>query len=139
MGAFDLSKAEVGAELPAVEFGPVTRHMLALYAGASGDHNPAHIDLDFAKNAGLPDVFAHGMLSYGALARAVTNSIPQAQLREFGARFVSITQVHDKITCRAKVIERFEANGEKRVRLAVVATAQDGRETLSGDAVVALA
>jgi len=128
----------VGVALPEVTFGPVTRATLALYAGASGDHNPAHIDLDFARQAGLPDVFAHGMLSFGVLTRVVTQWAGVAALREFGARFVSITQVHDVVTCKATVIERFEVDGEQRLRLAVVATAQDGRETLRGDAVVAL-
>ncbi len=25
------------------------KHRLALYCGASGDHNPIHVDIDFAK------------------------------------------------------------------------------------------
>lgn len=128
----------VGDTLPEVVFGPISRVQLALYAGASGDHNPAHIDLDFAKKAGLPDVFAHGMLSFGVLARVVTNWNGIGALREFGARFVSITQVHDKITCRATVTELFEEGGEQLARLSVIAVAQDGRETLAGDAVVSL-
>jgi acyl dehydratase len=130
--------AEVGQKLPEVVFGPITRTTLALYAGASGDHNPAHIDLDFARRAGLDDVFAHGMLSYGVLSRVVTSWAGPERLREFSARFVSITQVHDEITCRAEVLERFRADGEERARLSVVASAQDGRVTLSGEAVVAL-
>jgi len=134
----DISAIAVGAQLPELRFGPISRKTLALYAGASGDHNPVHIDTDFAKAAGLPDVFAHGMLSFGVLGRAVTDWAGASRLREFGARFVSITQVHDEITCKATVTERFEVDGEPRARLAVVALAQDGRETLRGDAVVAL-
>ena len=34
-------------------------------AARSGDHNPIHVDIDFAKTAGFPDVFAHGMLVDG--------------------------------------------------------------------------
>lgn len=138
MRPIDLKSAAVGTTLPEVQFGPISRARLALYAGASGDHNPVHIDVDFAKQAGLQDVFAHGMLSFGMLSQVVTRWAGIGRLREFGARFVSITQVHDLITCRATVTERFEADGEQRVRLAVVATAQDGRETLNGDAVVVL-
>jgi len=130
--------AQVGDMLPETRFGPITRTTLALYAGASGDHNPAHIDVDFARSAGLPDVFAHGMLSFGALAQVVTRWAGLPRLRSFGARFVSITQVHDLVTCRGQVIERFEQDGETRVRVAVTATAQDGRQTLAGEAVVAL-
>ncbi len=138
MNQIDLTQAEVGAALPEVEFGPISRGTLALYAGASGDHNPAHIDTDFAKKAGLPDVFAQGMLSFGVLSQVVTRWAGVDRVREIGARFASITQVHDRITCKATVTERFEADGEQRVRLALTASAQDGRETLVGDAVVAV-
>jgi acyl dehydratase len=139
MAHANLDGAQVGDQLPATTFGPVTRTMLALYAGASGDHNPAHIDIDFAKKAGLPDVFAHGMLSFGGLAQIVTRWAGLGRLRSFGARFVSMTQVHDLITCSGTVTERFEAEGETRLRINVVAEAQDGRQTLLGEAVVAVA
>jgi acyl dehydratase len=46
---------------------PLTRAMLALFAGASGDHNPVHIDIDAARAAGLPDVIGHGMLTITCL------------------------------------------------------------------------
>lgn len=138
MDVIDLYSVDVGEPLPELSFGPISRTTLALYAGASGDHNPVHIDIDFARKAGLPDVFAHGMLSFGVLARVVTQWAGVSALREFGARFVSITQVNDIVSCNATVLERFEVDGEKRLRLEVVATAQDGRETLNGDAIVAL-
>jgi len=112
--------------------------MLALYAGASGDHNPAHIDIDFAKEAGLEDVFAHGMLSFGVLSQVVTRWCGAGRLRRFGVRFASITKVHDVITCSGEIIERFESAGKTLLKISVVATAQDGRQTLSGDALVAI-
>ena len=52
----------VGDRVVNKTFPPISRHTLALYCGASGDHNPIHVDLDFAKKAGFDDVFAHGML-----------------------------------------------------------------------------
>ena len=70
---FEMSDITVGTEIPALELPPITRTTLALYAGASGDHNPVHIDIDFAKKAGMPDVFAHGMLSMAYLGRMLTN------------------------------------------------------------------
>jgi len=110
---------QVGDMLPEVRFGPVSRALLARYAGASGDHNPVHIDMDFARESGLPDVFAHGMLSFGVLARVVTGWCGADQLRGFGARFVSMTHVHDVITCTGQVVERFDRDGETVLRIAV--------------------
>ena len=132
------SDLEVGDALPEVRFGPITRSTLALYAGASDDHNPAHIDADVARQAGLPDVFAQGMLSFGVLAEVATRWAGTERLRGFGSKFVSVTHVHDVITCRGTLTEFYEENGERRARIAVVATAEDGRQTLTGEAVVAL-
>ncbi len=53
---------EAGQTLPPLTLPAINRTTLALFAGASGDHNPIHIDLDFAREAGMNDVFAHGML-----------------------------------------------------------------------------
>ena len=138
MTAPDLNTVQIGDVLTPLEFGPINRATLALYAGASGDHNPIHIDLDFAREAGLIDVFAQGMLSFGVLTQVVTRWSGAARLRRFSARFVSPTQVHDRITCSATVTEQFEEDGETRVRLDVAATAQDGRRTLAGQAVVTI-
>ncbi|HCV45391.1 MAG: MaoC family dehydratase [SAR324 cluster bacterium] len=107
----------VGDEIPALTTPLVSRHILALYCGASGDHNPIHVDLDFAKSSGLDDVIAHGMLSAGYLAQMLTNWIPQSALRSFNNRFTAMTQIGDTVTCSGKIVEKFEKDGEKFVRL----------------------
>lgn len=128
----------VGDEIPSLTTPPISRTTLALYAGASGDHNPMHIDIDFARKFGMNDVFAHGMLSMAYLGRVLTNWVPQTAIREYGVRFASITKVHDKIVCSGKVVEKFEENGEKLVRLEIAALNQDGDVKLSGHAVIAI-
>ena len=130
---------QVGDHIPALELPPISRLTLALYCGASGDHNPIHVDSDFAKSAGMPDVFAHGMLSMAWLGRALTNWVPQTAVRDYSVRFAAITQVHEKITCTGEVVEKFEQDGERRVRLVLSTTNAEGQIKLAGDAVVALA
>jgi len=134
----DLGNLKVGDALPAFTTEPVSRLTLALYCGASGDHNPMHVDIDFAKAGGSPDVFAHGMLSMAYLGRLLTNWVDQRQLREYGVRFTAITQVGDAITCSGTVTELFEVAGERRARLVLQTVNQHGQVKLSGDAVVAL-
>lgn len=129
----------VGDEIAAYTTAPITRHALALYCGASGDHNPIHVDIDFARAAGMPDVFAHGMLSMAYLGRLLTGWAPQERLRGFSVRFAAITHVGDAVTCSGKVVEKFEQDGEKRVRLELTTTDQHGEIKLKGDAVIALA
>lgn len=129
---------QVGDAIPSFETPPLSRLTLALYCGASGDHNPIHVDIDFVKAAGMPDVIAHGMLSMAWLARVLTNWVPQTALREYSVRFAAMTQVGERITCAGKVVEKFERAGERCVRLELSTTNADGQVKLTGDAVVAL-
>lgn len=129
---------KVGDELPVHESAPISRHTLALYCGASGDHNPMHVDIDFAKKFGTQDVFAHGMLSMSFLAQLLTKWVPQKDIRHWAVRFTSITPVHAKVICTGKVVEKYEADGEKRVKLEINARTDGGIHTLAGDAIIAL-
>ena len=131
-------QVKVGDELPALKLPRITRTTLALFAGASGDHNPVHIDLDFAKAAGMQDVFAHGMLPMAYLGRFLTNWAPQTQLRHYAVRFSAITPIGAKLTCGGKVVEKLERNGEQVVKLEIGVVDDKGELKLSGDALVAL-
>ena len=99
---------KVGDKMPDLKLPPISRHQLALYCGGSGDHNPIHVDIDFAKKFGFKDVFAHGMLSMAFLGRHLTNWVPQSQVRKLGTRFTSITWVGDVITVSGKVTGKRE-------------------------------
>jgi acyl dehydratase len=133
-----IEKPKVGDRIVHKEFPPISRHTLALYCGASGDHNPMHVDIDFARKAGFPDVFSHGMLVMAYLGQALTDAIPPDKLRSFSTRFVAITQLGAKLTCEGTVTELLEAGGEQRARLALTAKDEAGEVKLAGEAVVAL-
>ena len=117
---------------------PISRSTLALFAGASGDHNPIHIDIDFAKSVGLDDVFAHGMLGMAYLGRFLTLFTDQKNLRSYSVRFSSITQLGAELKCSGKVTEIFEEKDEKFLKLELSATDQNNDVKLMGDAVIAL-
>ncbi|QIG91309.1 MULTISPECIES: MaoC family dehydratase [unclassified Bradyrhizobium] len=119
-------------------FPPITRHRLALYCGASGDHNPIHVDIDFAKQAGFPDVFAHGMLVMGYLGQALTDAVAPSRIRSFSTRFAAITQLGAQLTCEGTVTELIEQGGQKRAKVALTTKDQNGEIKLAGEAVIAL-
>jgi acyl dehydratase len=138
MNATSLEHLKIGDTLPPLALDPINRTTLALFAGASGDHNAIHIDIDYARKAGMADVFAHGMLSMAYLGRLLTQWVDQRQLREFGVRFLGITHLGHRITCTGTVVERFEACGEQRIKVEVRTTNQYGETKIVGDAVIAL-
>ncbi len=134
----ETSEIKIGDRLVHKTFPPITRHRLALYCGASGDHNPIHVDIDFARTAGFPDVFAHGMLVMACLGQALTDAIPPTRLRAFATRFVAITQLGARLTCEGTVAELFDDNGERRARLALATKDERDEVKLEGSAVIAL-
>ncbi|MGA9491725.1 MAG: MaoC/PaaZ C-terminal domain-containing protein [Mycobacterium sp.] len=128
----------VGTELPALELSPISRTTLALFAGASGDHNPMHIDTDVAQSVGLDDVFAHGMLSMAYLGRLLTNWFAPETISSYGVRFGAITPVHATPTATGMVTSIEDVDDERRASLDLAVTLADGTVTLSGTAVVAI-
>ena len=129
-------EVQVGDALPALDLPPINRTTLALFAGASGDHNPIHIDTDFARKAGMPDVFAHGMLGMAWLGRLLTNWAPQSRLRRFDVRFQGITHLANAISCSGCVVEKRDA--DRSVRVEVQSSNQHGQTKITGDAWISL-
>ena len=130
----DWNALQVGDALPPLQLEPLTRLTLALYCGASGDHNPIHVDSDFARSAGMPDVFAHGMLSAAWLARVLTAWVPQSAIRSLDIRFTAITQLGERITCSGRIAEKLDG----AVRVQLQTANEHGVVKLTGDALIAL-
>jgi acyl dehydratase len=138
MNAPTYDAVKIGDELPALQLPPVNRTTLALFAGASGDHNPIHIDTDFARKSGMPDVFAQGMLGMAWLGRLLTQWAPQSQLRRFDVRFQGITHLGHAVRCGGRVVEKLEHEGERCVRVEVHSANQYGQTRIDGEALIAL-
>jgi acyl dehydratase len=139
----------VGDTMPTYIFTPITRTHLVRYAGASGDFNPLHHDESFIKMIGMDNVIAHGMLIMGIAGEAITDWIDQRNLRKFNARFMSMTEPADlndmentknraTITISGKIVEKYEENGEKRIKCDIVAKDALGSKKLAGFFIAAL-
>ncbi|WP_448641159.1 MaoC family dehydratase [Geodermatophilus sp. URMC 63] len=135
------AEVAVGTELPE-QTHRVTRADLVRYAGASGDLNPIHWSDRVAASVGLPGVIAHGMLTMGLAARAVTDwaGDPGAVV-EYQVRFSRPVVVPDdetgaEVTVRGRVGAVLDG-GRVRVDLTVTS---GGEKVLSlARATVALA
>ena len=121
-----------GDEVPAFVVENLSRTDLVRYAGASGDFNPIHHDEEFARLAGNPTVFGHGMLTAGFVARCVTDFVGAENLRRYKVRFATRVWPGDTITCTGTVTRAYEADGEKRIDGELTATTQKGETAVSG-------
>ena len=134
----ELNNVRIGDEIPSLTLKPISRSMLALYASASGDHNPIHIDIDFAKKNGLSDIIAHGMLVMSFLAQAIANIFPQNSIKKFDAKFIAVTNINDILTCEGKIIDIEFKDSLKRLFLKLLVIDESGEKKLSGSATIEL-
>tara|TARA_R110000787_G_scaffold68718_1_gene153463 strand:- start:639 stop:1049 length:411 start_codon:yes stop_codon:yes gene_type:complete len=134
----DNETIKVGYTLPTHTQGPISRATLALFAGASNDYVPLHIDSDYAKAAGMDDVFGHGMLSMAYLAQMLTHWRPQAALLRWNVRFTAITPLYATVISTGEVAEILEEAGRRVARITIRTTTDAGLVTLDGEAFVAL-
>jgi len=95
---------------PAVGEGPpertreITQGVIAAYAEASGDHNPLHLDPEYARRAGLPSTIAHGLLTLGAACASVeTWAGERAWVSQVSCRFSAPVRSGEELTCTAQV------------------------------------
>ena len=129
---------QVGDEIPPLVKPPIQRIQLTRYAGASGDFNPIHVDEEFARAAGMGGVFAHGMLSMGFVAQALTDWAGAGRVRKVGVRFAAIVRPGDVITCTGKVLAKSSKDDKHLVELEVWAQNQKGEKVVTGKATVSL-
>lgn len=132
-------QVKVGDEIPVFVVEGVTRPDFVRYAGASGDFVPLHYDQTFVEAAGIPTVFAQGMFTAGLLSKALTDYVGVGQVRKFKVRFATRVWPGDTVTCRGKVTNKTEKNGEKIIEGDLEVVNQKGEAAIKGSFAAACA
>ena len=114
----------------------VTEADVVLYAGITGDLNPAHIDQVAAEAGQFGGRIAHGMLSAGFISAVLGMRLPGPGTiyLEQTLRFIRPVRIGDTVTARVEVLELLPA--KRRVRLATVCSNQEDQTVLKGEALV---
>ena len=107
-----------------------------MYAGISGDLNPAHINEAYAAGTFFKNRIAHGMLSAGFISAVIGMQLPGPGTIYMGQtlQFLAPVRIGDTVTARVEVVEKID--DKKRVRLATTCTNQEGTQLISGEAMV---
>ena len=83
------------------------RYLPHRYAGASGDFNPIHIDVDFAKQVGLPSNILHGLYTMAQVARAAVDAAggDPRSLKRLSVQFRGMGMPEQEIVVTGEVTE----------------------------------
>jgi 3-hydroxybutyryl-CoA dehydratase len=113
----------------------VTEQDVIDFARVSGDHNPLHMDEDYARQTQFKGRIAHGALSASYISAILGNDLPGpgAVFMELNLKFVRPVRIGDTVTSSAEVIEMVERG--YRVKLAVKGEV-DGKICMKGEALV---
>ena len=114
----------------------VSESDIYLYAGVTGDFNPAHVNEVYAEKTFFKTRIAHGMLVAGFISAILANKLPgpgTIYLRQ-ELNFLAPVRIGDTITARAEVVQIISE--KNRVRLKTTCFNQEGNQVLDGEAVV---
>jgi len=114
----------------------ITDDDIQKFADASGDHNPLHLDDEFAKSTRFGRRIAHGMLSASLISAVIANQLPGQGSIYLGQtlKFVAPVFPGDTITARVTVIS---IRDDKPVmKLETVCSNQHGEVVIKGEATV---
>jgi len=114
----------------------VTAREIELFAEATGDRNPVHLDEEIASRSQFGGRIAHGMLTAGLISAAIASKLPGPGSIYLGQtlRFTRPVRIGDTVTVRLEVLEVISA--KRRMRLATLCTNQHGETVLDGEATV---
>jgi acyl dehydratase len=137
MPVLDTVSLNSGQELPPLEKPPVSKTQILRYAGASGDDNLIHTDVETARERGLDGVIAHGMLSMGFLGHYLTYLAGPGATRRLNVRFAAMVRLGDALTCRGTIGSVvMQPDGSLLTTLEIWAENQRGERVTIGDAEV---
>ena len=113
----------------------VTEGDVYLYAGVTGDLNPAHINQVASEKTMFKGRIAHGMLTAGFISAVLGTQLPGPGTIYMGQELSFLKPVHfgDTITAKCEVSEIIK---DKIVKLKTTATNQNGELVLDGEATV---
>lgn len=114
----------------------ITETDVYLFAGVTGDINPAHLNEDYAKNTFFKGRIAHGMLSAGLISAVIGVQLPGpgAIYASQTLKFLAPVRFGDTITATVEIQEIYPE--KNRVVLKTYCTNQNGTVVTSGEAVV---
>jgi len=130
-----LSELTEGMNLPEIKK-TVTQESINLYAEASQDFNPIHIDEDFAKKTPLGGTIAHGMLILTYVSQMMTTAFGRRWLvgGKLSVRFKAPARPGDTITVSGKISKLEKNDGQTIINCDVLCSNQKGELIITGEA-----
>jgi len=113
----------------------ITQANINLYAEASRDFNPIHIDEDFAKKTPLGGTIAHGMLILAYVSQMMSAAFGRSWLAggKLNVRFKTPARPGDTITVSGAISRIEKSEGQTLIHCDVLCRNQNGETVITGE------
>jgi 3-hydroxybutyryl-CoA dehydratase len=110
----------------------VTEDDIELFAKATGDFNPVHLDQAYAEKTIFKGRIAHGLLSVGIIYTVLGNILPGHGTIYLSqeVKFLAPVKIGDTITARVEVLELIPE--KNRAKFKTTCINQDGKVVIDG-------
>jgi len=114
----------------------VTNREVELFAAVSGDHNPVHLDPEYAQTTQFGECIAHGMLTGAFISAAIAMELPGPGTIYLGQnlQFRSPVLLGDTLTVALEVTAKHDS--KPWVTISTVVRNQNGKDVAKGEATV---
>jgi len=134
MNGLTMSQISVGQSASFTK--TITETDVYMFAGVTGDLNPAHLNEEYAKDTMFKGRIAHGMLGAGLISAVLGMYLPGPGTiyMKQDLKFLAPVRFNDTITATCTVKEKIEDKG--RLVMECIVTNQDGTQVIVGEALV---
>lgn len=133
----NISELQTGMNLPGFRK-HISQGEINLYAKASRDFNPIHIDPEFARKTAAGGTIAHGMLVLAYVSQMMTEAFGKSWLTggKFNVRFKTPARPEDVLEIQGNVKKLQNENDQTAVYCEVLCSNQKDETVITGEAVV---
>ena len=130
---FDITRLQVGDELPSLAKPPIDRVQIARCAGALNDFNPMNLDDACAQAEGMPSAFVSPQIPMVFAGQLAQQWFAGGQLRRLAVRFLKLVWPGDALTFHGRLLRcELSDAGEATVEVDLWGENQDGEVILKG-------
>ena len=116
----------------------ITQEQVEAYADAAGDHNPIHLDAEFAAKTPFGRRIAHGMLTLAMVSEMLTTAYPDkwASGGRLKVRFRAPVFPGEAVHVSGEVTKVAEVDGVRTAEISIGVKKEDGEDVITGQAFV---
>ncbi|MBI4220180.1 MAG: MaoC family dehydratase [Chloroflexi bacterium] len=138
-GFLDQSSIAVGHRLPGLTKS-VTQEQIRAYADAAGDHNPIHLDEEYAASTQFGRRIAHGMLVLAFASEMLSTAFPSEwpAAGHLKVRFKAPVYPGETVRTEGEAVSAHQTEEGREIEYRISVLKQDGTEAIAGQAIVRL-